>query len=966
MTSRFIAAIGLVFCFLSFASAEDAARVVQAPLVDGEIVVDGKLDEAAWKEGPWTSGFVVFSSDTPAEHQTKVAVRHDNTMLYLAAVAEEPEPGKLETDYTPTNGANLWGDDVLEFMVDPIGKQAEYVHVLVQPKGFYESGWVAQGGELKDYAWNTAGQVAAKVTDTGWQAEVAIPLAELNLTEASLAGDFHVMVCRVQRAGRSKPVLSTLGPMSGTFHQPRSFLPLKLDKPALGDLLWRVDGPGDAEVLSVDGALMYRAQAIVTNNSDRQRWVDIRGSLKVGEETTHYTAIEKVPAGQSRTMELLIPCPRLGEGKLVLAVLWGGQKKPLALQTRTVDLEHAPLTVRVDSPFYRNNIYATENLSQIELTARLAMSDEQAKGAKLSASLTAAGSDKPLSTGTATLEGREEKLHLPVEDLPLGRYTLAVTCTGATDEPVTVTQTIRKLPRVAHEWRVDENLALLHNGKPFLPYGWFAWDHIRQDPQADGVTAVYCYHQSSWPRQEHLAWLDQLYADGVFAIVDAWPKSLYRKNYHEPLSKEEEAQLREWIRSLRDHPAVMAWYMYDEPEYRPVLIERAIRAYEVIAEEDPYHPCIMLNMRNDAVARYAPAADILMPDCYPIFNTKRSIGAGIGKITTMMQTCQAASGGRKPWWLVPMAFEWSELDPNARPPTFLELRNQQLQAFIGGARGIEWYVHSPREEWTDLDLGVPFLGREAAALKAAILAPEQPADAVTVEAPGKAPIRATLRKADGHWYVLAVYTDGKPLDGPVTFTVPGLPDGPIYVVSENRTVNASDGRFTDSFGPFAGHVYTTNPSFKHGQTVAAVQARIDAVDKALANPANLADWRKGATLTFSSRLGWGAKPRQVLNARGERSLRDNTRGQWPDWFQVNLPKKTAVGRVAIFGHNFGEYEILVRKGEDWTKVAEGRANPVTPLVVTFEPNETDAVRLVVKSVSEGDRSQFTRFEVFAE
>ena len=64
MTLRSFAAFCLLFSVVAVLSAEEASRAVEAPLIDSKIVVDGTLDDAAWKQGPWTSGFVVFLTST--------------------------------------------------------------------------------------------------------------------------------------------------------------------------------------------------------------------------------------------------------------------------------------------------------------------------------------------------------------------------------------------------------------------------------------------------------------------------------------------------------------------------------------------------------------------------------------------------------------------------------------------------------------------------------------------------------------------------------------------------------------------------------------------------------------------------------------------------------------------------------------------------------------------------------------
>ena len=55
-----------------------------------EIVVDGKLDDSAWLEVPFTNNFVDISTTTSPMLSTKAKVRWNNDFLFVAALIEEP------------------------------------------------------------------------------------------------------------------------------------------------------------------------------------------------------------------------------------------------------------------------------------------------------------------------------------------------------------------------------------------------------------------------------------------------------------------------------------------------------------------------------------------------------------------------------------------------------------------------------------------------------------------------------------------------------------------------------------------------------------------------------------------------------------------------------------------------------------------------------------------------------------
>src|SRR5207253_5720132 len=58
----------------------------------GPITIDGKLDDAAWKDAPWTDDFVDIEGDAKPKprFRTRAKMLWDDENLYIAAELEEP------------------------------------------------------------------------------------------------------------------------------------------------------------------------------------------------------------------------------------------------------------------------------------------------------------------------------------------------------------------------------------------------------------------------------------------------------------------------------------------------------------------------------------------------------------------------------------------------------------------------------------------------------------------------------------------------------------------------------------------------------------------------------------------------------------------------------------------------------------------------------------------------------------
>jgi hypothetical protein len=150
------------------------------------LVIDGKLDEAAWKAAPWTEPFVDIQGDQAPRPQfaTRAKMLWDDEHFYVAADLQEPHLWATLT----ARDAVLFQDNDFEVFIDPDGDTHNYFELeinalatvwdlmLVQP---YRDGGPAI------HAWDIAGLRAAvdlrgtlnrpDDRDDGWSVEMAIP-----------------------------------------------------------------------------------------------------------------------------------------------------------------------------------------------------------------------------------------------------------------------------------------------------------------------------------------------------------------------------------------------------------------------------------------------------------------------------------------------------------------------------------------------------------------------------------------------------------------------------------------------------------------------------------------------------------------------------------------------------------------------------------------------------------------------
>lgn len=177
---------------------------------------------------------------------------------------------------------------------------------------------------------------------------------------------------------------------------------------------------------------------------------------------------------------------------------------------------------------------------------------------------------------------------------------------------------------------IDEHRRVLVNGKPFIPFatGWESvpTPEIIRDTALAGCNTITWCTTSRVTVDAHRALLDAVKSNGLMAIV--W--------FHRNVSA---AAMREHITQLKDHPAVLAWYVYDEPA---VITPEIQGLYDMTRAVDPMHPTYL----NYTLYEKNKLGDIASMDLYPIPENSPAIIAGLSRTMEFF-----ASHAGKPSWI---------------------------------------------------------------------------------------------------------------------------------------------------------------------------------------------------------------------------------------------------------------------------------------------------------------------------
>jgi len=153
--------------------------------------IDGLLDDEAWQKAAKVTGFWRLDKDELAEEQTEVLICYDNAAIYIAFICHDSKPNLIRAQQKKRSGG-LWGDDFVSVNIDPLNQPrifSEEYTFMVNPLGT-QSEWVP-GGAAAKIEWRGDWQASAKITEKGWQVEIAIPFRIFRLPRKPRAFGIH-------------------------------------------------------------------------------------------------------------------------------------------------------------------------------------------------------------------------------------------------------------------------------------------------------------------------------------------------------------------------------------------------------------------------------------------------------------------------------------------------------------------------------------------------------------------------------------------------------------------------------------------------------------------------------------------------------------------------------------------------------------------------------------------------------
>ena len=207
-------AVALLTAFVLFVESLSAdVRTLEARPVQGDIVLDGFLNEPAWERVPAATGFTQRepAAGSAATEPTEVRVAFTPAMLYVGIRALDSDP-RAVTAKEMRNDAPLFQDDAVAILLDTFLDRRNGYLFETNANGARAEGLINDEGDSVNMEWDGVWQVAARRTEDGWAAEMAIPFSTLRFAPGG--GDWGLNVRRMIRRKNEEAYWSPI-PLEG-------------------------------------------------------------------------------------------------------------------------------------------------------------------------------------------------------------------------------------------------------------------------------------------------------------------------------------------------------------------------------------------------------------------------------------------------------------------------------------------------------------------------------------------------------------------------------------------------------------------------------------------------------------------------------------------------------------------------------------------------------------------------------
>lgn len=177
---RGISVLLMLICFSLYSQEEDTSvkKIYTADRLQGEIIIDGLLDDNAWDQVDCGVDFIGHQPDYKAKpsQETQFKILYDEKFLYVGIRAFDTEPEKIVKRMSRRDG---FEGDFVEINIDSYNDKRTAFSFTASVSGVKSDQYISNNGDNWDDTWDPIWYLKTSIDNLGWVAEFKIPLSQL-------------------------------------------------------------------------------------------------------------------------------------------------------------------------------------------------------------------------------------------------------------------------------------------------------------------------------------------------------------------------------------------------------------------------------------------------------------------------------------------------------------------------------------------------------------------------------------------------------------------------------------------------------------------------------------------------------------------------------------------------------------------------------------------------------------------
>ena len=195
-----VSSIALLYCSLVAAQPPQTFTI---PRTNQVPTINGVLEENEWAQA--SSVLINIEVDPgdniEAEVLAEALLMEDGEVLYVAYIAQDPDPSQIRGFYQDRDRA--WEDDWIAIILDTFNDERRAFEFIVNPLGVQMDAIFDDVNGREDDSWNAIWDSVGQITESGYNVELAIPLKQLRFTATDSLQTWGIDIARYYPRDRS-------------------------------------------------------------------------------------------------------------------------------------------------------------------------------------------------------------------------------------------------------------------------------------------------------------------------------------------------------------------------------------------------------------------------------------------------------------------------------------------------------------------------------------------------------------------------------------------------------------------------------------------------------------------------------------------------------------------------------------------------------------------------------------------